>query len=47
MSFREQAGSSRRALISLLRRLGFVLKGSVIDPEEGTIWEWSDENAKI
>ena len=25
------------------RKLGFVLKGSVIDPEEGIVWEWSDE----
>jgi ribosomal-protein-alanine N-acetyltransferase len=31
----------------VLRKLGFVLKGSVIDPEIGTAWEWFfDENAK-
>ncbi len=30
----------------VLRKLGFVLKGSVIDPGEGTVWEWSDEKAK-
>ena len=27
----------------VLRKLGFVLKGSMIDPEAGTVWEWSDE----
>jgi RimJ/RimL family protein N-acetyltransferase len=31
----------------VLRKLGFVLKGSVIDPEEGPVWEWSNEKAKI
>jgi ribosomal-protein-alanine N-acetyltransferase len=31
----------------VLRKLRFVLKGSVIDPEEGTVWEWSDEKVKI
>jgi [ribosomal protein S5]-alanine N-acetyltransferase len=31
----------------VLRKLGFVLKGSVIDPEEGTVWErLFDEKAK-
>jgi hypothetical protein len=31
----------------VLRQLGFVLKGPVTDPEEGTVWEWSDEKATI
>jgi hypothetical protein len=28
----------------VLRKLGFVLKGSATDPDAGTVWEWSDEN---
>ena len=41
-TFPEDNASTR-----ILRKLGFVLKGSVIDPEEGTVWEWSDEKAKM
>ena len=29
----------------VLRKLGFVLKGLVIDPEVGTVWEWTDSSA--
>jgi hypothetical protein len=41
-TFPEDNASAR-----ILRKLGFVLKGSVMDREEGTVWEWSDEKAKM
>ena len=40
-----QTISEENVSTRVLRKLGFVLKGSVIDPEEGTVWEWSDEKA--
>jgi [ribosomal protein S5]-alanine N-acetyltransferase len=38
----EESASTR-----VLRKLGFVLKGLVIDPAAGAVWEWSDEKAKL
>jgi RimJ/RimL family protein N-acetyltransferase len=35
------------ASMRVLRKLGFVLKGSVIDREDGTVWKWSDEKTKV
>ncbi len=41
-TFPEDNASAR-----ILRKLGFVLKGSVIDSDQGTVWEWSDEEPKM
>ena len=30
------------ASTSVLRKLGFVLQGTVLHPEDGTVWKWSE-----
>ena len=47
VSIAAQTLTRENASTRILRRLGFVLKRSVIDPEKGTVWEWLDEKAKM
>ena len=30
----------RNATVRILEKLGFTLEGTVLDPEEGEVWEW-------
>jgi ribosomal-protein-alanine N-acetyltransferase len=39
-----QTRPEENASTRVLRKLGFVFKGSVVDPDIGAAWEWSDEN---